>query len=94
MALRLSPEAVQKISDLARLKLTPAEVERFSQQLSEILDYVSSLGQVSVAAAGTDTAARPAGKLRSDEIHEFPARADLMAGDNFRQRYLRTKNIF
>ncbi|MBM4402125.1 MAG: Asp-tRNA(Asn)/Glu-tRNA(Gln) amidotransferase subunit GatC [Candidatus Cloacimonetes bacterium] len=42
----LSKSQVLHISNLARIKLTPAEVEKFQEQLSSILDYVSKLNEV------------------------------------------------
>ncbi|MEW5869207.1 MAG: Asp-tRNA(Asn)/Glu-tRNA(Gln) amidotransferase subunit GatC [Chloroflexota bacterium] len=39
----LSLEEVEHIAELARLQLSRAEVSRFQQQLSAILDYVASL---------------------------------------------------
>jgi aspartyl-tRNA(Asn)/glutamyl-tRNA(Gln) amidotransferase subunit C len=42
----LSKEQVQKIADLARLGLTDAEIEKFTGQLSGILDWVDMLSEV------------------------------------------------
>lgn len=39
----LSLQEVEHIAELARLQLSPAERDRFQQQLSAILDYVASL---------------------------------------------------
>ncbi len=44
MALPL--DTVQKVAGLARLQLTDAEIEMFSQQLGGILDYVAMLDEL------------------------------------------------
>jgi aspartyl-tRNA(Asn)/glutamyl-tRNA(Gln) amidotransferase subunit C len=44
--MKLSIEQVQHIADLARLKLTEAEKQRYAEQLSDILDYVEHLEEL------------------------------------------------
>ena len=39
----LTPEEVKHVADLARIDLTPEEIEKYQQQLSRILDYVGKL---------------------------------------------------
>lgn len=46
----LPRETVLKAAQLARLQLSPAEVEEFTQQLGAILDYVSRLDQLDTRA--------------------------------------------
>ncbi|MDO8462500.1 MAG: Asp-tRNA(Asn)/Glu-tRNA(Gln) amidotransferase subunit GatC [Deltaproteobacteria bacterium] len=41
--MKLTPEEVQKIADLARLELRPGEVEKYGEQLSNILSNIESL---------------------------------------------------
>ncbi|HCM51742.1 TPA: Asp-tRNA(Asn)/Glu-tRNA(Gln) amidotransferase GatCAB subunit C [Candidatus Saccharibacteria bacterium] len=43
---KLTRDAVLKLAHLSRLKLTDEEVERFRQELSEILAYVEQLDKV------------------------------------------------
>jgi aspartyl-tRNA(Asn)/glutamyl-tRNA(Gln) amidotransferase subunit C len=45
MAPKLSREDVLKIAELARLELTPDEVERFTRQLGDILTYAEAIGE-------------------------------------------------
>lgn len=45
----LTKKDIQHIAKLARLDLSAAEEERFSNQLSSILDYVSQLQEVDTA---------------------------------------------
>lgn len=42
----LSKEEVVKISEMARIELTEAEVEKFQKDLSSVLDYVEELKAV------------------------------------------------
>lgn len=42
----LTTEETKKIATLARIELTDAEVEKFSKNLSTVLDYVEELKQV------------------------------------------------
>jgi len=44
----LTPSDVHKVALLSRLKLTEAEVARFTQQLGDVLKYVEQLDEVNV----------------------------------------------
>ena len=44
--MRLNTDAVKKVAKLANLTLTPEEEEKFSDQLSKILDYIEELNRV------------------------------------------------
>ena len=46
--MKLSQEEVLKIARLARLKLSPEEVDKYSHQLSAILEYVEKLKTLNV----------------------------------------------
>jgi aspartyl-tRNA(Asn)/glutamyl-tRNA(Gln) amidotransferase subunit C len=46
--MKLSKEEVLKIANLARLELSVAEVEKYGDQLSAILDYVETLNKLNV----------------------------------------------
>ncbi|MDA0285422.1 MAG: Asp-tRNA(Asn)/Glu-tRNA(Gln) amidotransferase subunit GatC [Planctomycetota bacterium] len=45
----LSPEDVQKVATLARLKLSTEELQQVSRQLDGSLDYVAVLNEVDVS---------------------------------------------
>ena len=45
----LSKEQVEQIASLARLKLSPKEIEKFTSELTLILDYVEQLAEVDTA---------------------------------------------
>ena len=42
----LTKEDVKKISELCRIELSEAEIEKFQKELSVVLDYVSELNKV------------------------------------------------
>lgn len=42
----LSKDQVKHIAKLANLKLTPAEINKFRKQLSEVLEYVEQLNKL------------------------------------------------
>lgn len=44
----VNPELTRKIAHLSRLKLTDDEVERYTSELSKILDFVAQLSEVNV----------------------------------------------
>lgn len=65
----LSPEQVLHIARLARVGLTPEEVDRFATQLSGILDHFEALSAVNTE--GVEPTAHPlplANVMRSDEV--------------------------
>jgi len=43
---KLTKKEVKKIASLAKIKLTDKEVEKFSKQLTSILDYVKKISEV------------------------------------------------
>ena len=53
----LTPEEVLHIARLARISLTPTDVERFTAQLSGILDHFAALAAVDTA--GLEPTAHP-----------------------------------
>ncbi|HTV49103.1 MAG TPA: Asp-tRNA(Asn)/Glu-tRNA(Gln) amidotransferase subunit GatC [Phycisphaerae bacterium] len=48
MAETLSEQQVEHVAKLSRLKLKPEDVQRYSKQISSILDYVAQLQEVNV----------------------------------------------
>lgn len=44
--MKLTADQVKKVAKLANLPLTPEEEEKYSEQLSKILDYVDQLDSV------------------------------------------------
>jgi len=79
----IAREEVQHIAHLARLSLTEAEIEKFTGQLGNILDYVaqlrgldSELGEVAPMARPIDTP----NVVRPDGLSPFADREVLLNG--------------
>ncbi len=75
----LTKAQVEHIAKLARLSLTPAEVEKMAKELSSILTYVEKLKEVdtddvlpTAQVTGLETV------LRSDEILKNPISPDAL----------------
>ena len=76
----ISKEEVRHIARLAKLRLSPEEIERFQVELSSILDYIEQLRQVDM------TGITPAPKYasignapREDEVEPSLPVDDVMA---------------
>lgn len=69
---KLSRDDVLKLAQLARLDLTDEEVDEFSTELSEILQYVEQLGQVDVdGLKPTNQVTGLTNVMREDEIRDY-----------------------
>ena len=72
----LTAQEVEHLARLARLELTAAEVEKFSQQLAGVLGYVAKLQ--TFTAEGDESSEVPALELRTDEVHSWPEAIELI----------------
>ena len=73
---------VRRIAELARLRLSPEEEERFRAQLSTILGYVEQLGALDLEGVEPMTHALAAGDatpLREDALHRSLEPAEALA---------------
>ena len=79
---KLSRDDVLKLARLSRLRLSDEEVEKFSSELSEILDYVEKLNSVDVAGlAPTYQVTGLKNVMRPDEVKDYGYKpADLLTG--------------
>jgi aspartyl-tRNA(Asn)/glutamyl-tRNA(Gln) amidotransferase subunit C len=79
---KLSRDAVLKLADLSRLKLTAEEIERFREELSAILDFVEMLDKVDVK--GLEPTYQVTGLknvMREDKPRDYQAKpVDLLKG--------------
>jgi aspartyl-tRNA(Asn)/glutamyl-tRNA(Gln) amidotransferase subunit C len=74
---KLSREDVLKLAALSRLRLSDAEIEKFQNDLSEILSYVEKLDSVDVA--GLEATYQVTGLVnvtRPDELKDYGYTAD------------------
>lgn len=46
---KITPDIVQKVAKLANLSLTPQQEQKFSKQLSGVIDYVSKISRLDTA---------------------------------------------
>jgi aspartyl-tRNA(Asn)/glutamyl-tRNA(Gln) amidotransferase subunit C len=92
----ISKEEVQHVAKLARLGLTPGEVEKFQQELSSILDYIEKLKAVEVAEV--EPLSHPFALInvdRSDEVEVFADKEKLLSlVPAEKNGYLKVKSIF
>ncbi len=76
----LTREQVQHIAELAKLKLTDAEIEKMTAQLSAILDHAARLNELDTAAIPPTASVVPLQNvMRADEVAPSMPRADVLA---------------
>jgi len=76
----ISREEVEKVSLLARLLLSEAELERMTSQLSQILDYMDLLGEVDTEGVEPMAHALDVSNVfRPDEVRPSLAREAALA---------------
>ena len=72
-------EQVRKVALLARLDLTEAEEQQFTEQLSGILDYVNQLNELDTDdTEPTTRAIELSNSTRQDELDPFAARESIL----------------
>lgn len=76
----INNDDVEKIAHLARLAIDPAQLETYTQTLSEILDLVEQMNEVDTD--GIDAMAHP-------RDTELMLRADAVTEENQRDKYLK-----
>ena len=76
----LTPNEVLHIARLARIALSPADVERFTAQLSGILDHFTALAALDTE--GVEPTAHPlplSNVMRDDEVASSLPRSEVLA---------------
>lgn len=67
--MKLSKKEVKKIAELAKIELKEEEIEKYREQLSDILEYVNKLQEVDTAGAEDDWSKSPIlNAWREDEV--------------------------
>lgn len=84
-------ETVKKVANLARLKLTTEEEEKFTTQLGDILNYVEQLSELNTDnVEPTTRAIEVSNIIRKDILQPYPNTEELLKqapaqqGDFFR----------
>ena len=75
----ISPEEIRRIAALANLELSEDEVEKFSRELSAILEFFAQLEEVDTS--GVEPTAQITGLeniTRVDEVRDFEASEELL----------------
>lgn len=76
----LSREQVEKVSLLARLRLSEAELERLTAQLSQVVDYMQLLGELDTEDVEPMAHAVDISNVfRDDELRPSFDRAEMLA---------------
>lgn len=76
----LTPDDVRRIARLARIEVSPAEVDRTRGQLNDILGFVAQLQSIDTAnIAPMSHAVDVVQRLRPDAVTEVDRRADFQA---------------
>lgn len=71
---KLSTEEVLKLAKLARLRLSDAEIEKYTNELAGILDYVEMLSIVDTEGLKpTNQVTGLVNVFRSDEVQQYTA---------------------
>jgi len=76
----IDEKQVQHVAKLARLKLSSEELERFSSQISKILDYINQLNEVDTTDVQPLSHALDISNVfRDDEVTPSSSRDDALA---------------
>ncbi len=76
----LTRQEVEKVALLARLQFAPAELDRLTEQLGQIVDYMQLLAEVDTA--NVEPMAHPveiANVFRADEVRPSLPREEVLA---------------
>jgi aspartyl-tRNA(Asn)/glutamyl-tRNA(Gln) amidotransferase subunit C len=81
MPLTLGPDEVRRIAALAHLELTAAEIDLFSRQLGDILEYVDELRTLDTTGVEPTSHPLAAGPVwRADELSPSLDRETVLRG--------------
>lgn len=94
--MKLSREQVKHVAKLAELPLSDQEVELFSQQLSQILDYIEQLNQVDTSSVDPTFNVSPIQKvIQEDQPQQGLTQHEAISNAHQTQDgYFVTKGIF
>lgn len=75
----ITPDEVRHIAALARLQLSDQEVERFTGELSAIVEYIAQLNALDTSGVvARITASTTVEQLRDDEVKPFGDRRQIL----------------
>ncbi len=70
--MELSHDEVRKIAELAKLELSPEEVELYAGQLSSILQYFRRLQELDTSAIAPTASVLPLSNVMREDVVETP----------------------
>lgn len=94
---KLSKEQVEHIARLSRIKLTAEEVEKFSVEISSILDYVELLNEVNTDGVGSIAQINGFENVASDDAivgHHIPREELLANAPETQSGFIKVKPVF
>ena len=74
----LSSNEVERIARLARLHLSPAEIEKFSHELTAVVDYIDQLKAVETDGVEPYSQAAAGNVFRRDEVRPSLSRDEAL----------------
>lgn len=79
----LDKKDILKLANLAKLAITPEEVEQYQQQLKEVLDYVDQLKELNLATVDASLSGVESGQyqLRADQVGSSQAEMMTQAAE-------------
>ena len=78
--MKITPEEILHVADLARLRLSPVEVEAMTRQLGDILSYVAKLNELDTEGITPTThAISIVNAFREDEVKSSLDREKTLA---------------
>lgn len=96
--MKLSKSEVLHISNLARIKLTPTEIQKFQTQLSSILNYVNQLNAVDTKSVepisqitGLENVTRKDTVIKEQSLTQEESLANAPEKED---RYFKVKSVF
>jgi aspartyl-tRNA(Asn)/glutamyl-tRNA(Gln) amidotransferase subunit C len=93
---QLTKEEVLKLAKLARLRLSEEEVEKYTEELGEILSYVELLSKVDTSSLKpTNQVTGLHSVYRKDEVVEYQAKPEelLEAAPESKDGYIKVKRM-
>ena len=93
--MQLSKNQIKHVAKLANLPLTSDEEKKYSEQLSEILDYIDQLNRVDTPGVATYNVSGLSNAMRKDEVGECLTREDAISNAaNKKDGFFVTKGVF
>ena len=94
--MKLSPDEVKKVAKLANLPLKDSDIEKYSNQLSAILDYIDHLKKVDTDNVSPTYNVSPKNTvLRLDKPEKSLSQGEVLENASQKERgFFKTKGVF